>query len=64
MALKARATTLISSQKVALLLRDQVVFDKVFISFGVPSWPNGFDVDAINLQMEIREQGGLGHAAA
>jgi Protein of unknown function (DUF2442) len=45
-------------------LRDQAVFKKVFISFGVPSWPNGFDVDAINLQMELRERGALSYAAA
>jgi Protein of unknown function (DUF2442) len=45
-------------------LRDQAVFNKVFISYGVPSWPNGFDVDAINLQMELRELGALSHAAA
>jgi hypothetical protein len=45
-------------------LRDQALFNKVFISFGVPSWPNGFDVDAINLQMELRESGALSHAAA
>jgi hypothetical protein len=45
-------------------LRDQAVFNKAFISFGVPSWPNGFDVDAINLQMELRENGALSHEAA
>jgi Protein of unknown function (DUF2442) len=45
-------------------LRDQAVFNKVFISYGVPSWPNGFDVDAINLQIELRESGALSHAAA
>ena len=45
-------------------LRDPEVFNKVFISFGVPSWPNGFDVDAINLQMELRERGALSHEAA
>jgi Protein of unknown function (DUF2442) len=45
-------------------LRDPAVFNKVFISYGVPSWPNGFDVDAINLQMELRERGALSHAAA
>jgi hypothetical protein len=45
-------------------LGDQAFFDKVFISFGVPSWPNGFDVDAINLQMELRASGSLSHAAA
>jgi hypothetical protein len=45
-------------------LQDQALFNKVFISFGVPSWPNGFDVDAINLQMELQERGALSHAAA
>ena len=45
-------------------LSEQAFFDKVFISFGVPSWPNGFDVDAINLQMELRASGALSHAAA
>lgn len=45
-------------------LNEQAFFDKVFISFGVPSWPNGFDVDAINLQMELRASGALSHAAA
>jgi Protein of unknown function (DUF2442) len=45
-------------------LRDQAVFNKVFISFGVPSWPNGFDVDAINLQIELRDKGLLSQAAA
>jgi Protein of unknown function (DUF2442) len=45
-------------------LRDQALFNKVFISFGVPSWPNGFDVDAINLQMELQDCGALSHVAA
>jgi Protein of unknown function (DUF2442) len=45
-------------------LRDQSYFNKVFISFGVPSWPNGFEVDAINLQMELRDANALTHAAA
>ncbi len=38
-------------------LRDQLFFNKVFISFGVPSWPNGFDVDAINLHIEMEKAG-------
>ena len=45
-------------------LRDQLFFDKVFISFGVPSWPNGYDIDAINLHMELRDASALTHAAA
>ena len=38
-------------------LRDKSFFDKVFIAFGVPSWPNGYDVDAINLHMEMKKAG-------
>ena len=45
-------------------LRDQTFFKKAYISFGVPSWPNGFDVDAINLQMELKKANALTHAAA
>ncbi len=45
-------------------LRDQSFFKKAYISFGVPSWPNGFDVDAINLQMELKKAKALTHAAA
>lgn len=45
-------------------LRDKAFFDKVFISFGVPSWPDGFDVDAINLQTELKDNGALTGKAA
>lgn len=38
-------------------LRDPGFFAKVFISFGVPSWPNGFDVDAIALHAEMDKAG-------
>ena len=38
-------------------LRDQNYFARAFIEMGVPTWPNGFDVDAINLYMEMREAG-------
>lgn len=40
-------------------LKDQLFFKKAFISFGVPSWPNGFDVDAINLHREMEKAGTL-----
>jgi Protein of unknown function (DUF2442) len=36
-------------------LRDAPFFDKVFIEMGVPTWPNGFDLDPINLYMELRD---------
>ncbi len=45
-------------------LRDKSLFDKVFISFGVPSWPNGYDVDAINLYLEMEKAGLLSANAA
>ena len=38
-------------------LRDPSFFKSVFISFGVPSWPNGFEVDAIALHMELDKAG-------
>ena len=44
-------------------LRDPDFFAKAFISFGVPSWPNGFDVDAINLYMELRDAAALTRVA-
>ena len=45
-------------------LRDAKFFKRAFISFGVPSWPNGFDVDAIALHMEMEKAGLLSSAAA
>jgi hypothetical protein len=38
-------------------LQDPAVLNRVFLSFGVPSWPNGFDLDAIALHMEMEEAG-------
>ena len=38
-----------------LPLKDQTYFARVFIESGVPTWPNGFDLDAINLYMELRD---------
>ena len=38
-------------------LKDPTFFGRVFISFGVPSWPNGFDVDAIQLHKDMVEAG-------
>lgn len=45
-------------------LRDPAMFARVFVSFGVPSWPNGFDLDAINLHRQMRERGVLKKPAA
>jgi hypothetical protein len=45
-------------------LRDPAFFARVFIEYGVPSWPNGFDVDAIALHQEMEAAGLLSTAAA
>ncbi len=45
-------------------LKDPAMFKRVFISLGVPTWPNGFDVDAIQLHREMSEQGRLRRSAA
>jgi hypothetical protein len=45
-------------------LRDPAFFNRVFVSCGVPSWPNGFDLDAINLYRELRDAGLLTEDAA
>ena len=45
-------------------LKDWSFFDRVFIEMGVPTWPNGFDLDPINLYMELRDAGALTRTAA
>jgi len=45
-------------------LKSPEFFARVFVESGVPTWPNGFDVDAINLYMQLRDAGALTRAAA
>jgi len=45
-------------------LKSPEYFARVFVQSGIPTWPNGFDVDAINLYMELRDAGALTRAAA
>ena len=45
-------------------LADEAFFSRVFLSNGVLTWPNGFDVDSINLHREMAEQGRLRRTAA
>ncbi len=45
-------------------LADPALFERVFVSFGVPTWPNGFDLDAIALHDELRRGGLLTRATA
>ena len=44
-------------------LYDPQFFNKVFLSMGIPTWPNGYDVDAIALHMEMETAGLLSSAA-
>ena len=39
-------------------------FARVFVELGAPTWPNGFDLDPINLYMELRDAGALRHVAS
>jgi hypothetical protein len=45
-------------------LRDPSFFARVFVEMGVPTWPNGFDLDAIALHQEMVAAGLLVPAAA
>ena len=39
-------------------------FARAFVELGVPTWPNGFDLDAIQLHMDMAAAGELKHDAA
>ena len=39
-------------------------FARAFVEMGAPTWPNGFDLDPINLYMQLRDAGALTRAAA
>lgn len=45
-------------------LRDPGFFARAFVETGAPTWPNGFDLDPINLYMEMRKAGELTKVAA
>lgn len=40
-------------------LADPAMFSRVFVQMGVPTWPNGFDLDAIALYGEMAKAGAL-----
>jgi len=44
-------------------LRAADYFARVFVEMGVPTWPNGFDLDPINLYIEFRNAGAPRQAA-
>jgi hypothetical protein len=45
-------------------LRDQTYFARVFLEFGAPTWPNGFDVSPEWLRREMSAAGELTQVAA
>ena len=45
-------------------LKSKEYFDRVFVEFGAPTWPNGFDLDPINLYIQLRDSGALSKVAA
>lgn len=45
-------------------LRDADYFARVFVEMGVLTWPNGFDIDSIQLNREMLAAGELKREAA
>ena len=45
-------------------LRDESYFSRVFLEFGAPIWPNGFDIAPEWLRREMAAAGELTRAAA
>src|SRR4051794_28225830 len=45
-------------------LRDEAYFARVFLEFGAPTWPNGFDIAPQWLHREMSAAGELGRVAA
>ena len=40
-------------------LRDEAFFERVFVEAGIPTWPNGCDVDPSQLRMDLEAAGAL-----
>ena len=45
-------------------LRDETYFTRVFLEFGAPTWPNGFDIAPEWLRREMAAAGELTRVAA
>ncbi len=45
-------------------LRDETYFARVFLEFGAPAWPNGFDIAPEWLRREMEAAGELTRVAA
>lgn len=42
---------------IVIPLRDPKMFGRVFLQMGVPTWPNGFDIDAMKLHDDMNAAG-------
>ena len=58
------AAVALGSGPMALPLRDPEFFARVSLEFGAPTWPNGYDMCADWLRMEMEKSGDLTRAAA
>jgi hypothetical protein len=45
-------------------LGDDGYFARAFVEMGAPTWPNGLDLDPINLYLEMKKAGRLRRVAA
>lgn len=45
-------------------LRDEAYFARVFLDFGAPTWPNGYDIAPHTLHTELKRAGLLRQQAA
>jgi hypothetical protein len=45
-------------------LKAPAFFSRVFDEMGAPTWPNGFDLDPVNLYMTMRDAGALSRSAS
>jgi hypothetical protein len=45
-------------------LREPDYFKRAFVELGAPTWPNGFDLDPINLYMKMKQVGLLERVSA
>lgn len=45
-------------------LRDPAMFRRVFLEFGTPCWPTGYDIDPIALYREMESAGSLAQVVA
>lgn len=45
-------------------LKDPAFFGRVYVFFGIPTWPNGFELDAVAIHIRLDEAGLLVRPAA